>query len=44
VTSKGFSPTLDVGFVWESPDEYTGPLRDRTNSKLTFLIRPSVEF
>jgi hypothetical protein len=44
VTEKGFSPTLDVGFVWDSPNEYTGPLRDRNHSTLTFLLRPSIEF
>ena len=44
VTQKGFSPTLDVGLIWESPNEYTGALRDRNNSTLTFVFRPSIEF
>lgn len=41
---RGFSLTLDVGFIWESPDEYAGVLRDRTSSSLTFVLRPSIEF
>ncbi|MGZ3236037.1 MAG: hypothetical protein ACXWIN_04015 [Burkholderiaceae bacterium] len=44
VTDKGFSPTLDIGLIWESPNEYTGVLRDRNHSTLTFLLRPSIEF
>jgi hypothetical protein len=44
VTDKGYSPTLDIGLVWESPNEYTGSLRDRNSSTLTFLFRPSIEF
>jgi hypothetical protein len=44
VTEKGFSPTLDVGLVWESPNEYSGVLRDRNRSTLTLLFRPSIEF
>ena len=41
---KNYTPTLSVGFVWESADEYTGALRDRDKSQLTLLIRPSIEF
>lgn len=44
VTEKGFSPTLDVGLIWESPNEYTGALRDRNHSTLTLVFRPSIEF
>jgi hypothetical protein len=44
VVGKGYSPTLDVGFVWESPAEYAGPLRDRNKSTLTLLFRPSIDF
>lgn len=44
VEGKSYSATLDVGFVWESPDEYIGALRNRTRSSLTLLLRPSVEF
>lgn len=44
LSDKSYSATLDFGFVWESPGEYTGVLRDRDDSKLTLLIRPSIEF
>lgn len=44
VEGKSYSATLDAGFVWESPDEYIGALRDRSKSLLTLLIRPSIEF
>ena len=44
IEGKEYSPTLDAGFVWESPDEYTGALRDSNKSKLTLLLRPSIEF
>jgi hypothetical protein len=44
VYGKGYSPSLDIGFVWESPYEYSGSLRDRGRSTLTLLIRPSLEF
>ncbi len=37
-------PTLSAGFIWNSPDEYSGPLRDRTGNRLTFILRPSFEF
>ncbi len=41
---KGYTPTLSIGFIWSSPDEYAGPLRDTNKDKLTLVIRPSVEF
>lgn len=41
---KRYSATLDMGFVWESPDEYIGALRDSNKSTLTLLLRPSIEF
>ena len=44
VDGKGYTPTMDVGFVWESPSEYAGTLRDRNKSSLTLLFRPSIEF
>lgn len=44
VYGKSYSTTLDIGFVWESPDEYIGVLRNRTTSSLTLLFRPSIEF
>lgn len=39
-----FIPTFSTGFIWTSPDEYSGVLKDATANKLTFVIRPSVEF
>jgi len=36
--------TLDVGFIWDSLDEYTGPLRTDTSSSLTLVLRPGIEF
>lgn len=44
IEGKNYSATLDGGFVWESANEYVGALRDRDSSKLTLLIRPSIEF
>lgn len=39
-----FIPTFSTGFIWSSPDEYSGSLKDTSDSKLTFVIRPSIEF
>jgi hypothetical protein len=39
-----FTPTLDIGFIWDSPDQYSGVLRDQNNNTLTLLFRPSIEF
>ena len=39
-----YTPTLDIGFIWDSPDEYSGVLRDRNTNTLTLLFRPSIEF
>lgn len=44
IEGKSYSATLNAGFVWESPAEYIGALRDRDKSTLTLLIRPSIEF
>lgn len=44
MNGKSYSTSLGIGFVRESPDEYTGVLRDRSNSLVTLLIRPSIEF
>jgi hypothetical protein len=33
-----------VGFLWESPDEYSGALRTSNKSSLTLVLRPSIEF
>ena len=40
----GYSPTLSIGLIWASPDEYSGLLRDANSNKLTLVIRPSLEF
>ena len=37
-------PTVDVGFVWRNPNEYSGMLKDSGNSTTTLVIRPSFEF
>lgn len=44
LAGKSYSATLDIGFVWESPDEYIGSLRTRDKSGFTLLLRPSIEF
>jgi len=44
VNGRNYSTSLDVGFVRESPDEYSGVLRDRNKSSVTLLVRPSIEF
>ena len=41
---EDYSLTLDVGLIWESPDEYQGVLRDSNTSSLTIVFRPSIEF
>lgn len=41
---KGYHPTLSVGFIWTSTDEYSGALKDANGNKLTLVIRPSIEF
>jgi hypothetical protein len=44
VNSWGYSTGLDFGFVWESPDEYEGALRNTNKNSLTLLLRPSFDF
>lgn len=39
-----YIPTFSAGFIWTSPDEYSGILKDTSANKLTFVIRPSIEF
>ena len=41
---KGFTPTLSFGFIWTSPAEYSGSLRNLTSNTLTLVLRPSIEF
>jgi len=40
----GYTPSLDFGLVWDSPDEYAGVLRNQVHSTWTLVFRPSVEF
>ena len=39
-----YTPTLDIGVVWSSPDEYSGSLRTTNLDTVTLVFRPSVEF
>ncbi len=39
-----YAPTLDIGLIWASPDEYSGALRTSDQNTLTLVFRPSVEF
>lgn len=41
---KGFIPTLSAGFILTNPGEYSGSLYDTSRNRLTFVIRPSIEF
>lgn len=41
---RSYSPTLDIGVVWSSPEEYSGILRTGDVNTLTLVFRPSVEF
>ncbi|MFI4967531.1 MAG: hypothetical protein ACHQAU_02295 [Gammaproteobacteria bacterium] len=41
---QGYAITLDTGFVWDSPYEYSGPLRDNPKSQFTLVFEPSIEF
>ena len=41
---KGYAITLDTGIVWDSPYEYSGPLRDTNKGALTLVFQPSIEF
>jgi hypothetical protein len=44
LTHKDYTPTLNIGFIWSSPHEYSGILADRNNSTVTLVFRPSIEF
>jgi hypothetical protein len=39
-----YTPTLDIGVVWSSPNEYSGALKDMRGNTTTLVFRPSVEF
>ncbi|MBI5005629.1 MAG: hypothetical protein HZB95_00740 [Nitrosomonadales bacterium] len=44
VEGWSYTPTLDIGFVWSSPNEYAGALRDNRGNTTTLVFRPSLEF
>ena len=44
LANKNYTPTLNVGFVWSSPNEYSGALADRNNDTVTLIFRPSIAF
>lgn len=35
---------LDVGFIWEDPETYSGKLRDTNHQSVVAVIRPNIEF
>jgi hypothetical protein len=39
-----YAPTLDIGVIWASAEEYSGILRTTTLDTVTLVFRPSVEF
>jgi hypothetical protein len=39
-----YTPTLAIGFVWSSPNEYAGALREARGNTTTLVFRPSLEF
>ncbi len=39
-----YAPTLDIGVIWTSANEYSGVLRTTTLDTVTLVIRPSVDF
>ncbi len=44
LAGKDYVPTVSAGFIWTSPDEYAGALRDTKANRLLLVIRPSIEF
>jgi len=41
---RGYALTLDTGVVWDSPYEYSGPLRTDPKSEYTLVLEPGIEF
>jgi hypothetical protein len=39
-----YTPTLDIGLVWSSPNEYGGALQDVHHNTTTLVFRPSIDF
>lgn len=44
IKSWGAAFKLDVGFIWEDPSRYTGPLRDNDFQNFTVVLRPNIIF
>lgn len=44
IANKDYTPTLNIGFIWSSPEEYSGLLRSNEKNTLTLVFRPSIEF
>ncbi len=41
---KNYTPTLNIGFVWSSPKEYSSLLANHSQDTVTLVFRPSIEF
>ena len=44
LANKDYTPTLNIGFIWTSPKEYTGLLNSTDKNTVTLVFRPSIEF
>ena len=44
LASKDYTPTLNVGFIWSSPKEYSGVLASNDKNTITLVFQPSIEF
>jgi hypothetical protein len=44
LANKDYTPTLNIGFIWSNPKEYTGLLNSTDKSSITLVFRPSIEF
>jgi hypothetical protein len=44
IANKNYTPTLNAGFVWSSPKEYSGILAGENKNTITLVFRPSIEF
>lgn len=44
LAGKDYTPTLSVGVIWASPNEYSGALLNRDKNLITLVLRPSIEF
>lgn len=44
ISSKNYTPTLNLGLIWSSAKEYSGQLAGSNKNTLTLVFRPSIEF